>query len=144
MPPLPLIIMTPLIKTSSKQRHEIDGNRIRALYGHSLLGKLQTKVTPPPELLYHGTSPSIVDQIMKTGLLPMGRQYVHLSVNIEIARQVGDRKDKKSVLLQINAKEAYDSDIKFYMGNDVVWLADHVSPEFIGIYKEDLNRGRLT
>lgn len=44
-----------MINTSSKQRHEMDGNRIRALYGHSLSGKLQKRQAVPPERLFHGT-----------------------------------------------------------------------------------------
>ena len=120
-----------MIKTSSKQRHEMEGNRIRALYGHSLPGKLQKKKAEPPEHLFHGTARSIVSRIMETGLLPMDRQYVHLSVNIDIAKQVGHRKDKNPVILLIAAREAYAKGISFYMGNDVVWLADEVPKNFI-------------
>jgi putative RNA 2'-phosphotransferase len=125
-----------MIKTSSKQRHEMEGNRIRALYGHSLPGKLQKKKAEPPEHLFHGTAPSIVSRIMETGLLPMDRQYVHLSANIDIAKQVGRRKDKKPVILLIAAREAHAKGISFYMGNDAVWLADEVPPNFIKIYPD--------
>ncbi len=123
-----------MVETSSKQRHEMEGNRIRALYGHSLPGKLQKKKAEPPEQLFHGTAASIASRIMDTGLLPMGRQYVHLSVNIDIAKQVGRRKDKKPVVLLITAQDAHATGIEFYMGNGAVWLADKVPPEFIKIY----------
>ncbi|MDL2275965.1 RNA 2'-phosphotransferase, partial [Desulfosarcina sp. OttesenSCG-928-G10] len=76
-----------MIKISGKQRHEIDGDRIRALYGHSVQGKLMKKKDEPPEQLFHGTSLSMVSRIMKAGLLPMGRQYVHLSTDIDGAMQ---------------------------------------------------------
>jgi putative RNA 2'-phosphotransferase len=125
-----------MINTSSKQRHEVDGGRIRALYGHSIPGKLQKKKAAPPERLFHGTEPSIVNRIMETGLLPMGRQYVHLSVNIDIAKEVGRRKDKKPVILWINAKEAYSKGVNFYIGNDAVWLAEEIPAEFIKTYPE--------
>lgn len=125
-----------MIKTCSKQRHEMEGNRIRALYGHSLPGKLQKKKAEPPEHLFHGTAPSIVSRIMETGLLPMDRQYVHLSVNIDIAKQVGRRKDKKPVILIIAAREAHAKGISFYMGNDAVWLADEVPKNFIKTYRD--------
>lgn len=123
-----------MIKTSSKQRHEMEGERIRALYGHSLPGKLKKKKAAPPEQLFHGTVSSIVSHIMETGLLPMGRQYVHLSVNVDIARQVGRRKAKKPVILIISAHEAHTKGVNFYVGNDAVWLADEVPPEFIRSY----------
>ncbi|MDH3976665.1 MAG: RNA 2'-phosphotransferase [Deltaproteobacteria bacterium] len=120
-----------MIVTSSKKRHEINGNHIRALYGHSVPGKLLKKKAEPPEQLYHGTSSSILNRIMESGLLPMGRQFVHLSVNIDIAEQVGRRKDEQPAILLIAAKEAYAKGINFYVGNDTVWLADNIPAEFI-------------
>lgn len=37
-----------MVATSSKQRHEIEGDRIRALYGHSVPGRIvRTRAEPP-------------------------------------------------------------------------------------------------
>jgi putative RNA 2'-phosphotransferase len=120
-----------MIRASDKKRHEISGDQIRALYGHSVPGKLNKLRADPPEILYHGTTHSNIEQIMRKGLLPMGRQYVHLSIDIEMANKVGKRKDKDPVILKIFAKRAYSMGINFYIGNDAVWLADLVPPEFI-------------
>ena len=122
-----------MIENSDKQRHEIDGDRIRALYGHSLPGRLRRKKAPPPALLYHGTRPFVEEMVVKDGLLPMGRQYVHLSTNVEIAVQVGKRKDRNPVILEVAAKEAFESGVDFYIGNDIVWLADRILPMFIEV-----------
>lgn len=123
-----------MINTSSKQRHEMEGSRIRALYGHSLPGKLQKMKAVPPEQLFHGTAPSMVSRIFELGLLPMSRQYVHLSVDTVMANKVGSRKANDPVILLINAKEAYKAGVDFYTGNDAVWLAEKVPSEFIKIY----------
>src|SRR5579862_9483009 len=69
-----------VVDNSSKRRHEIQGSRIRALYGHSIPGKLKRTPATPPEVLFHGTGPNVVSIIKSSGLLPMARQYVHLSV----------------------------------------------------------------
>jgi putative RNA 2'-phosphotransferase len=122
-----------MIKCSEKKRHEIKGKRIRALYGHSVPGKLLKESAEPPELLYHGTLIEMIGVIGSDGLLPMSRHYVHLSVDAETARQVGARKTKSPVILTIRAHEAYRRGIRFYRGNDHVWLADRVAPEFIDI-----------
>ncbi len=122
-----------MIKKSSKKRYEINGDCIRSLYGHSLSGKLEMKKAVPPEQLFHGTASQTAKQIINEGLLPMGRQYVHLSVNIDIAKQVGGRKDKNPVILRIHAKEAYSNGVYFYVGNDVVWLANFIPQDFIDI-----------
>jgi putative RNA 2'-phosphotransferase len=68
---------------------------------------------------------------MKQGLLPMGRQYVHLSVDEKTALQVGRRKDEHPVILKIASQKAYSAGITFYKGNEIVWLADKVPPAFI-------------
>lgn len=120
-----------MIDSSSKRRHEIADGRIRAIYGHSLPGKILRRAAPPPAVLFHGTSGDAARRIQQAGLRPMRRQYVHLSVDVETALQVGRRKTASPVLLQVNAHEANSHDVTFYEGNDKVWLADVVPPEFI-------------
>ena len=120
-----------MIAYSKKKRYEIDRGKIRALYGHSLPGKLLKQLSEPPEILYHGTLPNAVEAIKSEGLKPMNRQYVHLSVDIETAKQVGKRKAKQPVILKVRSYEAHQGGLKFYQGNDCVWLADLVLPEFI-------------
>ncbi len=43
------------MRRASKQRYETAGGRIRALYGHSLPGKLVCTPATPPAELFHGT-----------------------------------------------------------------------------------------
>lgn len=120
-----------MIAGSSKRRHEIKDGRIRALYGHSIPGKLKRTPATPPEMLYHGTAPDVVARIKSSGLLPMGRQYVHLSVDEATAVEVGRRKARKPTILRVLAAEAHANGVLFYEGNEKVWLADCVPPEFI-------------
>lgn len=120
-----------MILTSSKRRHEMREGRIRAIYGHSIPESLKRLPSCPPETLFHGTSPASVESIKQNGLLPMGRQNVHLSVDEATASEVGRRKSKAAVLLRVNARLAFDSGIAFYEGNGRVWLADVVPSQFI-------------
>lgn len=120
-----------VIGSSSKQRHEMIAGRIRAIYGHSLPGKLHRTPVEPPAVLFHGTSPEAAVQILKTGLMPMGRQYVHLSVEQAMADAVGGRKTRSPVILTVRAHDAWVAGVAFYAGNDKVWLADHVPPAFV-------------
>lgn len=120
-----------MVACSDKQRHEIKEGKIRALYGHSVPRKLAKEPAQPPTLLYHGTAPETAKIILCEGLHPMRRQYVHLSVDEATAAQVGHRKTKKPALLVVHAKQAYQQGANFYRGNDHVWLADAVPPQFI-------------
>lgn len=124
-----------MIAGSSKCRHEIRDDKIRALYGHSIAGKLKKTPATPPDVLFHGTNPDVVPQIKSDGLLPMKRQYVHLSIDEATAKLVGKRKAKNPTILRVMAKDAHTNGVYFYEGNDKVCLADKVPPEFIDFDK---------
>lgn len=76
-----------------------------------------------------------LDAIMKQGLVPKGRQYVHLSEETKTALQVGKRRDDTPVILLIQAKKAWEDGVSFYHGNEMVWLADKVDSRYISIWK---------
>ena len=120
-----------MIEKSEKKRHELVGGKIRAFYGHSMPMKILKKDKMPPNVLYHGTARRFVESISKNGLLPQSRQYVHLSQDIETAENVGKRHDDKPCILIIDAKTAWNDGIKFYFGNEKVWLADTIPSRYI-------------
>ncbi len=122
-----------MVRVSDKKRYEILDGRIRAFYGHSVPRRLSKETAEPPPVLYHGTAPDVVDAIRVDGLRPMGRQFVHLSSDAETARQVGRRKARSPVILEVQARPAHLAGVRFYLGNKMVWLADHVPPRFIAI-----------
>src|ERR1041385_414470 len=104
-----------VIAQSEKQRYELRDGKIRAYYGHSTPQKITQEVTPPPEILFHGTTPYAARSIRVEGLKPMKRQYVHLSADEATARQVALRRTRKPVILRVSALEAYEQGIKFYL-----------------------------
>lgn len=120
-----------MVAQSDKRRYEMCDGRIRALYGHSLPGKLAREAARPPAVLYHGTGPAAARSILAAGLRPMGRQYVHLSVDRGTALQVGRRKSPHPIILAIDAAGAFAHGVPFYRGNDLVWLADAIPPHFV-------------
>lgn len=122
-----------VVENCDKKRFEIEDNRIRALYGHSIPQKIIKEPLQPPEILYHGTPRRFLSIIKEKGLIPKGRQYVHLAVDTDMALQVGKRRDDYPALLIINAMNACNEGIKFYKGNEKVWLADFIDPQYIEI-----------
>ncbi len=125
-----------IIEHSDKKRHEIIGDNIRALYGHSVPKKLEKTKGTPPDVLYHGTAKRFLDSIMTHGLLPMKRQYVHLSVDTDMATIVGKRRDSNPIILVIDSKSAYKDGIIFYVGNDKVWLCDNLPAKYIKVLEK--------
>lgn len=120
-----------IIEESDKQRFEMDGTRIRALYGHSTEKRIELEAEEPPEVLYHGTARRFLASIEAKGLLPQERQYVHLSEDRETAVEVGRRRDDNPVILRVHAKEAFESGIRFYRQKNGVWLSEPVGAEYL-------------
>jgi putative RNA 2'-phosphotransferase len=120
-----------IMAESEKQRFEVQGDKIRAFYGHSTAEKIEKQPAMPPEFLYHGTTPQAVDAIRREGLKSMKRQYVHLSTDERTARLVALRRTAQPVILRIAAREADRQGVHFYPGNEDIWLADPIPPAFI-------------
>ncbi|WP_344931101.1 RNA 2'-phosphotransferase, partial [Aquimarina addita] len=123
-----------MVNQSEKKRHELEGEYIRAIYGHSVDGKFRKDNQKPPEILYHGTSRETAPIILEEGIKSMDRQYVHLSQVVKEAMRVGKRKDSEPVILQVDAEKAFHEGVKFYEGNDRIWLSDYIPSSFLSIY----------
>ncbi|HZS76893.1 MAG TPA: RNA 2'-phosphotransferase [Ktedonobacteraceae bacterium] len=120
-----------MMAQSEKQRFEIQDGKIRAFYGHSIPERVEREPSVPPVVLYHGTTPKAAALIRQEGLKPMRRQYVHLSAEKEAALQVARRRTNHPVILKVAAREAYRQGIRFYLGNEMVWLAEPIPARFI-------------
>jgi putative RNA 2'-phosphotransferase len=121
-----------VVKTSDKQRFAIDdsGRFIRANQGHSTVVDLQLSVQTPPALLYHGTHLNAVKIILAEGLQKMSRHHVHLTTDVNSARQVGARRGK-SVVFTIDSLEMERAGYEFYLTQNLVWLVDRVPPQYL-------------
>lgn len=116
-----------VVRNSEKQRFAIEGERIRARYGHSH-ERVHYTAGEPPAILYHGTNKKALASILMEGLNPIHRQYVHLSESTNFASLAGSRRGEL-VLLKIDTLRAKQSGIDFYFAGNEVWLADRVAPE---------------
>lgn len=115
-----------MVAENAKQRYELDGDRIRARYGHSVPGRIVTEPGTPPRELFHGTAEATAAEILRQGLRPMSRQYVHLSVERTMAVSVGRRKGDRVTVLSVDTVAACALGVEFLRGNEFVWLAEHV------------------
>lgn len=65
----------------------------------------------------------------------MNRQYVHLSVDHDTAIAVARRKGPCPVILQVAAVDAGTAGVRFWRGNEKVWLALEVPFRFLQIVR---------
>lgn len=126
-------IIQAVITSSDKKRFILsdDGLHIRAAQGHSTQQvEIAYQEKTPPDILYHGTATRFITKIREQGLLPMSRQYVHLSPDEVTAIQVGQRHGKPLVL-KIKALTMYEQGFKFFQAENGVWLTSSVPYQFI-------------
>lgn len=125
-----------LVKNDPKGRFSFleDRKRIRANYGHSIEGvNPDYQAVKAPEILYHGTRHKVKDKILAAGLKPMGRNYVHLSVEIKEAKKVALRRTTEPIIFKVKAFKAYQNGQKFYKTAEDIYLTDEISAEYLSL-----------
>lgn len=120
-----------VVKTDPKGRFEVDGDRMRAAYGHSVEVDLESDDTAVPEVLYHGTAPGNVASILDEGLRPMSRQHVHLSGSVGAAREVGSRHAAEPVVLRVDAAAMVVDNNSITKRGTNVYTTDYVPPAYV-------------
>ncbi|WP_210465365.1 RNA 2'-phosphotransferase [Rufibacter roseolus] len=125
-----------VVETNNKQRFSFNPNqtKIRANQGHSVQVDVGLSPTTPPEMLYHGTSVTTAEIILKEGIRKQSRLHVHLSSDIATALQVGSRHGKPYVFTVLSG-EMHRSGIPFYLSENKVWLTNYVDPAYLSEYK---------
>lgn len=130
--PLTMEILEEIVANDNKQRYSFneDKTKIRANQGHSIPVDVELKEKEPPIFLYHGTGEKYVNSIDKQGLIPKTRLYVHLSTDIETAKNVGSRHGKP-VVYYVDSRQMFLDNIKFYLSVNGVWLVDRVPTKYL-------------
>jgi len=120
-----------------KGRFELRGNFIRARYGHSKKLKVKVEYQEDQEIktLYHGTSVSKLDAILREGIKPMSRAMVHLTPSVQDAIEVALRKGKKIVVFEIDADRLRREGFKVYKASSKVYVTSYVPPSAIRRYE---------
>lgn len=130
-------ILQEIVAEDEKQRYSFSPHmaNIRANQGHSLPVELGLVEIEPPEFLFHGTAKKTVWMIRRDGLLPMDRQYVHLSETEETAIKVGKRHGEPVVLI-VRAWEMYAlGGLSFFRSENGVWMSQAVPSDYL-IFRE--------
>ena len=126
-----------IVTADNKQRYSYneDGTKIRANQGHSLpYVKIDFKEYTPTGSIYHGTAKKYLDSILKKGLIPQSRNYVHLSQDIDTATNVGMRHAKSKinlVIFEIDYQKMIKDGYKFYISDNSVVLTEKVPKQYL-------------
>jgi putative RNA 2'-phosphotransferase len=129
-PAMSVAILKEIVAEDEKQRYALSAHdmKIRANQGHSIDVDVELIETIPPDVLFHGTSENVIWMIERDGILPMDRQYVHLSENWDTAIKVGKRHGKPRVIVVQSGKMANHV---FYRSQNGVWLTKEVPVNYL-------------
>ena len=119
------------IEASDRPRYEVEGEKIRALYGHSFPID-PGEATEPPDELFIGVGSRDADRAEENGLRSDRRAFLHLARTEEEAREAGRRAAKDYAVIVVYAGEAFDEGIDFY-DRGSLFLADEIPTEFIEV-----------
>ncbi len=121
-----------VVMRDPRGRFEIKGGRIRATYGHSVpVLPPGDPLEDPPPVLYHGTTRRALSKILREGIKPMRRRFVHLSATPEVAVEVGRRHGSDVVVLGVDAQGLVRRGMRVWRGSDLIYLTEWVPPELI-------------
>jgi putative RNA 2'-phosphotransferase len=122
-----------VVETDEKGRYEVRGDLIRARYGHSVRVEIEyEEPEKPPRILYHGTPARNLPSIMRHGILPGRRLWVHLSATLQDALETGRRHGVDVVVLLIDVECLRRKGYRVFKATDRVYLTEKVPPECIG------------
>lgn len=127
-----------LVENDHKGRFSFLDNqqRIRANYGHSIEGvNPDYEAVKPPKILYHGTTSVVKNKILSAGIKPMGRNYVHLSLDVKEAEKVARRRTNEPVIFKIEALKAFNEGHDFYKTAEDIFLTDQLSADYLSLLK---------
>ena len=125
-------LLEEIVRTDEKQRYAFDKKHefIRANQGHSIPVDVELEKVIPPDYLWHGTATKAIASIEKQGLLPQSRIYVHLSVDIQTAYQVGKRHGQP-IVYRIDATAMHQDGYSFYLSKNGIYLTKFVPLQYL-------------
>ena len=119
------------VLSGDRVRYEIQDERIRALYGHSIPVEPGPS-SKPPEVLFVAIPEQDVDRAQRYGLRGGRRRFLHLALTKEDACDSGRRTSRHYTVLRIRALDAWEEGIAFY-DRKALWLAEEVPTHLIEV-----------
>lgn len=134
-----IAMLVGIVNEDKKGRYAFneDTTLIRATQGHSRPVILShVNIVEVFEPVYHGTATRFLDSILKDGLLPGTRQYVHMAYDFKQALETGARHGKP-IVLTVNVNQAIKDGLKFIKSDNGYVLAEAVPPKYLEVMYAD-------
>lgn len=123
-------VVLDIVAQDAKGRYIVGNGRIWAAQGHSRTVNVPMEQVQHPGVLFHGTLAKWVPSILDQGLLPMTRQHVHLTKDLDAAYVSGARRKDAPAVLSIDGNQLATRHTVLRSENDV-YLTELVPAELI-------------
>ena len=121
-----------VVSGSEKKRFELVDDKVRATYGHSFPVDLGGEAAEAPPKLYYGAARDLAQSMLRNGLKPRDRQYIHLSVTAEEAESVARRYDPAPAIIIVDVKAAQAEGVRFHESGPL-YLTEDVPAKFLSL-----------
>ena len=131
-----------LTKTEGRQRFQVKDDRVRATYGHSFRRPINYPSAEPPAELYVGVLSAKLPELRAKGLLPTGRQYVHLSESSTEAEEIGRHQGDDSMVVTVQAGKAAKEGVQFHHPTRGLYLVNKLASKYLDVEMQFGRRAR--
>jgi putative RNA 2'-phosphotransferase len=114
-----------------KGRYQVEGEMMRATYGHSIELELDLPTDEIPESLYYPCEEEQVATLIEFGILAGDRNHVHLSKTIINALEAGHVRISRPSIVEIDTVRAVADGHIIYRAGTTVYLVDEIPGEYL-------------
>jgi len=117
--------------TEEKGRYEVQGERMRATYGHSIEIEIDLPTDDIPEVLFYPVDKEEVDDIIKLGIKGGDRRHIHLSKSIAKAFEAGSVRINSPSIVEVDAIRAIADGVEIFRAGKLVFLTEEIPPQYL-------------
>lgn len=126
-----------IANSDEKGRYQVEGEMIRATYGHSIELELDLPTDDIPEALYWPCNPDDLSTILELGITAGDRKHVHLSKTISQALEAGHVRIDRPAIIEVDTTRAIADGNTIYRAGKLVFLATDMPADYLYKVEED-------
>jgi putative RNA 2'-phosphotransferase len=120
-----------IANADEKGRYQVEGEMIRATYGHSIELELDLPTDDIPEALYWPCDPEEISTHMEYGLVAGDRNHVHLSRTIGNAMEAGHVRHSRPAIIEIDTTRAIADGNTIWRAGKTVFLCEEMPAGYL-------------
>jgi putative RNA 2'-phosphotransferase len=120
-----------IANADEKGRYQVEGEMIRATYGHSIELELDLPTDEIPEALYWPCDPEEISTHMEFGLVAGDRNHVHLSRTIANAMEAGHVRHSRPAIIEVDTTRAIADGNTIWRAGKTVFLCEEMPADYL-------------